>query len=429
MRDAKSKEKLKLLLEVGKLINSDLDVGKILHHVVEAVRILGYDLFSIMLKEGDFLVIKAGYGMDKKNFGKMKMHIGRGITGSVARTKKAEIINDVSKDRRYVNFAYEIRCKSELAVPIIAEKEVIGIINIEDRKNNFYREDLDVISALAAQVAVAIRNSQLYEKIKNFNAELKRQVGKATLDLRESNKELERLNKIKSEFVSTVSHELRTPLTSIQGYVSLIAEGDTGPITKEQKEFLEIVREESQRLLRLISDLLDISKIESGKIKTVFSDFDLLEFMGKYEKAAKSMASAKNIRVVLNVPEKLPVIKADADKIKQVFDNLISNAIKFSGRNTALAITIKEDDKNIRIDVRDGGLGIAGKDMHLLFEKFQQLDSKMTRKAGGTGLGLAITKHLVESHGGKIWVKSKLGKGSVFSFTLAKNAQITSPTM
>lgn len=583
---AGSKEKLKLLLEVGKLINSDLDIDKILHNVVEAVKRFGYDLFSVLLKEGDVLVIKAGYGSDENKFGKIKVAIGEGITGFVAKTGKAEIINDVGKDKRYLNFAYEIKCKSELAVPIMAGKELIGVINIEDRENDFHQEDLEVISALAAQVAVAvrnavinrslrlsnqrlrtlnmigkiinssldldtvfskflkyaskelnydfcdilmvennrlnvrakigfktaelarysadigegicgmvaktgrpikandvsknpfykklsdrtkseitvplkaegkvigilnieskelnafdnddllylsaladkasvaIRNAQLYEKIKNFNVELKKKIDKATYDLREANKELERLNQIKSDFVSTVSHELRTPLTSVQGYVSLLYDGDAGHLNSQQKEFLGIIKDEGERLTRLINDLLDISKIEAGKIQMVFENFSLADFINRYRKEIKSMAAERNIKVDVHCPKKLTVIKADPDKIKQIFDNLISNAIKFSSKNTTLKILIKEIPDCIQVDVADEGIGIAKNNLENIFEKFQRVDSKMTRKTGGTGLGLAITKHLVEVHGGNIWVKSKLGEGSTFSFTLSKNLKL-----
>lgn len=578
----KSQEKnLKILFEVSKLINSTFDVDKILKHVVDVVITqLGYALCSILLKEGDFIVVKAARGVDKAELNR-KIRIGHGITGSVAKAYKAEIVNDVSKDKRYIDFVKGEKCKSELAVPIMTDKELIGVFNIEDRrKNAFTKDDLELITALADQVAIAIRNAkakdsteifnkrlltlyetgkiinssldlnqildnilqiieeqfdykysailmvdkdrlyvkagrgfnpnvvknfrpkigqgvpgtvvktkkpliikdvskdsryinvnkatkseltvpiiydgkaigafniesdkldnfdeddlvllssfadqasiairnaQLYEKIKNFNLELKRRVDMATEELREANKELERLNQIKSDFVSTVSHELRTPLTSIQGYVSLMADGDTGSINNEQKEFLGIVKEESQRLTRLISDLLDISKIEAGKMQMVFDDFNLLDFMNKYKNEVKSMASPKNIKVYVTAPHKLPDIKADADKIKQIFNNLVSNAIKFARKNTTLKIVIKENHDNIQVDVTDEGIGIAEKDLKNLFEKFQQVDNKMTRKTGGTGLGLAITKHLVEAHGGKIWVKSKVGEGSTFSFSL-----------
>lgn len=578
----RSKEKnFEILFEVGKLINSTSDVGSILKQVVDAVvKQLGYSLCSILLKENEFIVVKAGYGLDKKSLSGFKIKIGEGITGTIAKTGKAEIINDVKKDKRYIDFG-RVKCNSELAVPIIAGKELIGIFNIEDRKENaFGEEDLKIISALADQVAIAIRNAkskesmemlnkrlstlyetgkiinssldlneilhnilqiideqfdykfsailmvdsdhlyvkagrgfqpdvvknfrpkigqgipgnavklkkpliikdvskdpryidvnsptkselavpmiyngeaigafniesdkldnfdeddmvllssfagqasiairnaQLFEKIKNFNLELKGQVEQATKELIGANEELARLNQIKSDFVSTVSHELRTPLTSIQGYVSIICDGDAGPVTKEQKEFLEIVREESRRLTRLISDILDISKIEAGKMKIVLNDFNFADFMDSYRKEIKGMASPKNIKVEITLPARLPNVKADPDKIKQIFNNLISNAIKFSGKNTTLKIAIKDNPDSIQVDISDQGIGIAEKDLEDIFEKFQQVDSKMTRKAGGTGLGLPITRHLVETHGGKIWVKSKAGKGSTFSFSL-----------
>ena len=580
-----NEKNLEILFEVGKLINSTSNINKILEYVVDAIiRQFGYSLCSILLKEGDFIVVKAGHGLDKKVLNRIKIKIGQGITGTVAKTRKAEIVNDVNKDKRYIDFAVGYKCKSELAVPIIAENELIGVFNIEDRKENaFGEEDLKVISVLADQVAIAIRNAkskesmellnkrlstlyetgkvinssldlnrilnnilqiieeqfdykfsailmvdkdslyvkagrgfrpdvvknfrpkigqgipgnavklkkpliikdvrkdprylnvnnptrselavpmmyngeaigafniesdklnnfdeddmvllssfadqasiavrnaQLYEEIKNFNMNLKHKIDKATEDLRNANTELERLNQIKSDFVSTVSHELRTPLTSIQGYVSLICDGDAGPITNEQKEFLQIVKEESQRLTRLITDILDISKIEAGKMSIVLKDFSILDFMDSYKKEIKNMALPKNIKVDIKMPARLPNVKADADKVKQIFNNLVSNAIKFSGKNTTLRIEIKKNPDNIQVDVADQGIGISGKDLKNIFEKFQQVDTKMTRKAGGTGLGLPITKHLVEAHGGKMWVKSKLGKGSTFSFSLPIN--------
>lgn len=585
--------KLAILYETSKIINSDLDIDKILKYVVNVViKQLGYDLCSILLKEGDFIVVKAGYGLHKRALNKIRVRIGQGVTGSVAKAMKAEIVNDVSKDKRYIDFAEGIECKSELAAPIIAGEELIGVFNIEDRRknafskedlktisaladlvaiaiqnakakdsveffnkrlltlyetgkninssldvdeilkkivkivadvldcamvvflfkkgkklifggsyglkkeqfNNFYislgsgitgavaktgkaeivndvakdfryiphkrdlksdtfapikseicvpikfkgevigvinaesdnlnhfsDEDLKLLSALADQAAIAIENARYYEKIKKFNFVLKQKIEKATKQLKDANIELQRLNQIKSDFVSTVSHELRTPLTSIQGYVSLMVDGDASNINSEQKEFLSIVKDESLRLTRLISDLLDISKIEAGKIHIGFNDFNLVDFMNNYKKEIQRMTLPKNIKTEMMIPKRLPTIKADVDKIKQIFNNLITNAIKFSAKNTKLKIIVKHNINNIQVDVVDQGIGIAEKDVESIFEKFSQVDSKMTRVAGGTGLGLAITKHLVEAHGGKIWANSELGKGSTFSFTLSKN--------
>ena len=416
-----SNQRLKTINEIGKVINSSLDLDTVFKKFLEyASKELNYDFCAILMIENNRLYSRAGIGFTTKEIETYSADIGEGICGMVAKTKKPIIASDISKIPFYKKQAP--KTKSEIAVPLIVEGKVIGVLNVESKEvNAFDNDDLLYLSALADKAAVAIRNAQMYEKIKNFNLELKKQVDKATKDLRKANEELKRLNRIKSDFVSTVSHELRTPLTSVQGYISLMYDGAVGPTTVEQKEFLGIIKEESQRLTRLINDLLDISKIEAGKMQMTFSDLNLLEFINNYKKEIESMASSKGIKVTFIVPHKLPSIKADADKIKQIFNNLISNAVKFSGKNSMLKIIIKVNTKDIQIDVIDQGIGIAQKDLKSIFEKFQQVDSKMTKKAGGTGLGLAITKHLIEGHGGKIWVKSKLGEGSTFSFTLSKN--------
>lgn len=416
-----SNQRLHALNEIGKVVNSSLDLDIVLNKFLEYLsKELNYDFCAILMIEKNRLYSRAAIGFTKQEIESYSATVGEGICGKVAETGKPFIVGDVSKVRFYKELTSET--KSEITVPLKVEGKVIGVLNVESKElNAFDKEDLLYLSALADKAAVAIRNAQLYNRIKNFNLELKKRVEQATNDLIIANKELKRLNQIKSDFVSTVSHELRTPLTSVQGYVSLIFDGDAGPISEEQKEFLGIVKEESERLTRLISDLLDISKIEAGKMNMVFNNFNILEFMKNYRREVQRMSSAKSIRTEIMVPDRMPNIKADADKIKQIFDNLVSNAIKFSGKNTTLKIAVKETPDKIQVDVADEGIGIAEKDLKTIFEKFQQVDSKMTRKAGGTGLGLPITKHLVEAHGGKIWVQSKLGEGSTFSFTLKKN--------
>lgn len=589
----KSKQKyFKVLYEASKIINSSNDIGEILRLVVDVlVKEFGYDICSILLKEKDFIVVKAGYGLNKEVLNKIKIKIGQGITGTVAKTGKAEIVNDVDKDKRYISFSVGVKCRSELAVPIIAKKELIGVFNIEDKRKNtftnadlevitaladqaaiaiqnakskdsmeffnrrlltlyetgkdinstldvgnvlkkivntvadvlncemvvflfkkgnklvfgesygfelgqfdifyidvgtgitgtvaktgepeivddvtkdpryiphkirgdsttiapvkseicvpirhkgevvgvinaesyqlshFDKKDLEFLSALADQAAIAIENARYYQRIKNFNMELNKKIDKSTKQLKEANIELERLNKIKSDFVSTVSHELRTPMTSILGYISLLHDGEVGKINPDQREFLGIVKEEGQRLIRLIGDLLDISKIESGKMQIKLDRFDLNMFIKNYSKKIYDMAREKNINVKIDIHGELPPIMADSDKIDQIFMNLISNAVKFSDKNKNLIIKIYEIPDFVQIDVIDQGIGISKKDHDKIFAKFHQVDSEMTRDVGGTGLGLAIIKHLIESHGGKIWVKSELGRGSTFSFTLKK---------
>ena len=189
-------------------------------------------------------------------------------------------------------------------------------------------------------------------------------------------------------------------------------------MSSEQKEFLGVIKSETQRLTRLINDLLDISRIEAGRMKLSFEAFSLQEFMEDYIREVRALAAQKDISIKVDLKDDLPSIMADGDKIKQIFHNLLSNAIKFSAKGTSIKIRIVEQRGAILVEISDQGIGIPKKDAKRLFEKFYRVDNSMTRTTGGTGLGLAITKHLVEQHGGKIWFESKKGKGTVFSFTL-----------
>tara|TARA_Y100000310_G_scaffold345733_1_gene468989 strand:- start:1527 stop:2657 length:1131 start_codon:yes stop_codon:yes gene_type:complete len=353
--------------------------------------------------------------------------LGNGVTGTVAKTGIPEIVGDITQDTRYIPHKRDgssilyAPIKSEICVPIKYKNKIIGVLNAEsDHLNHFTHHDLNFLSALADQSGIAIQNALFYERIENFNEELRNKIDTATSKLRNANVELQRLNKIKSDFVSIVSHELRTPMTSIVGYVSLLADEEVGPITPEQKEFLEIVKEESNRLTRLISDLLDISKIESGKMNVELDDVDLTQFLMKYQNKIKDMTKEKQLNFNFEGPANSIIIKGNLDKIDQILTNLVSNAIKFSEQNKNLKLRLHENINHVQLDVIDEGMGILPEQAEKIFDKFHQVDSEFTRSIGGTGLGLAISKHLVESHGGKIWVNSTIGEGSTFSFTLMK---------
>lgn len=416
----RSNKRLETINSISKIINSSLDPDTIFKRFLKyASKDLNYHYCALLMIEGNRLYSRTGIGFTTREIETYSADIGEGVCGVVAKTGKPMIVNDISKSSIYKEQSTKTR--SEMAVPLKVEGKVLGVLNVESKEiNPFMEEDLVYLSALSEQAAIAIRNAQLFNKIKNFNLDLKEKIAEATLDLREANQELERLNKIKSEFVSTVSHELRTPLTSIHGYSSLMLSGDTGPVTEEQKEFLGIVSGETQRLTRLINDLLDISKIESRRMKLVFDNFNLFQFMEEYKREIKNLVSQKNIALLVEVPKNISDIKADADKIRQILNNLIGNAIKFSGKGMAIGVKVKELKDHIQIDVSDHGPGISKKDSNHIFEKFYRVDNSMTRATGGTGLGLAITKHLVEAHRGKIWLRSKVGKGTTFSFTLKK---------
>ncbi|MDP2183593.1 MAG: response regulator [Actinomycetota bacterium] len=223
---------------------------------------------------------------------------------------------------------------------------------------------------------------------------------------------------MKNEFVSMVSHELRTPLTSIKGYVDLIVDGEAGEINDIQREFLQIVQENSDRLVELINDLLDISRMESGRVHLKLEPLELPEIVQGVLDTFRTYADQSNVELSAKVGDDLPRVAGDRDRVGQVMMNLVSNAIKYSPGGGAATIGVGRDGDLVVISVSDSGIGISEEDQAQLFTKFFRVDSTLTREIGGTGLGLSICKTVVELMGGSIWVESVAGEGSTFSFSL-----------
>jgi PAS domain S-box-containing protein len=223
---------------------------------------------------------------------------------------------------------------------------------------------------------------------------------------------------MKNEFVSTVSHELRTPLTSIKGYIDLILDGDAGDVDEIQREFLGIVKENTDRLVQLINDMLDISRIESGRIHLNIQPLDVGESIIGAADTFRAVLGHKGHRLEVDVPSDLPLVAGDRDRVGQVLINLTSNAVKYSPEGGLVTLAARAEGGEVVVSVSDEGLGIAPENQPRLFEQFYRVDSAMTREIGGTGLGLSICKSIVELLGGRIWVLSETGAGSTFSFSL-----------
>jgi PAS domain S-box-containing protein len=244
--------------------------------------------------------------------------------------------------------------------------------------------------------------------------EKKEELGKVTL-LRDITYEKE-VDRMKSEFISTVSHELRTPLTSIKSFAEILLTYDEDKET--QKEFLTIINDESERLTRLINDVLDISKIEAGRIEWKSEESDIEELIVNAVNSTSALISKKNLQVELKIENDLPKVMVDRDKIIQVITNLLSNAIKFCQENQIININTCYKDGSLYVSVRDSGRGIAPENHEKIFLKFCQIEDTATGKPDGTGLGLPICKEIIKYHRGRIWVESDLGKGSNFTFTI-----------
>lgn len=287
------------------------------------------------------------------------------------------------------------------------------------KETSFTPEDATCFQTIAQQVSLPLKSATLYQEIIETNAKL------------------EKLERLKSEFISIVSHELRTPLTSIKNSLDILMSGRCGEITSSADKFLSMAMRNVQRLSGIINDLLDLSKIEAGKMDFNFAPTNINTVIGYVKSALSEVAKSKGLNLLTEETENLPDINADAQRLEQVLTNLVSNAIKFTPENKTIKIsssiisykdikineyfrdTIKLPEGDyIQVCVEDEGIGIASKDLLHAFDKFAQIENSLSRKVGGTGLGLPIAKQLLEAHKGAIWCDSELNKGSKFCFVI-----------
>jgi signal transduction histidine kinase len=251
---------------------------------------------------------------------------------------------------------------------------------------------------------------------------MEREITGVVMVFRDVTKEVE-VDRMKSEFISLVSHEMRTPMTSIKGYTDLILMGSVGPVSDMQKSFLTVIKSNADRLTALVADLLDLSRIETGRIKLDLKYVQLEDLINDVLATLRTQIEAKQQHVKTHVPWGLPDIKVDRDRIVQILTNLISNAHKYTPEGGTITVSVEEVDSGmLGVAVKDTGIGISAKDQERLFTRFFRADHPGVQTVSGTGLGLVIAQSLVEMHGGAMQVESALGEGSTFRFTLPMRA-------
>lgn len=260
---------------------------------------------------------------------------------------------------------------------------------------------------MAESLAQAEAQKQIDEELRRRNFELEQQ-----------NLSIQGADRLKSEFVSMVSHELRTPLTSINGYVDLLLDGDVGSVTEDQRECLVAIRDNGRRLLALITDLLELSRIEAGRVDLSPTIIDVGRVVESVAASFRPQVRAKVQQLGTDLPDGLPVVYADADRVAQILTNLVSNAHKYTPSGGTITIRARPEESHVRISVEDNGVGLSARELPQVFTKFYRAENEATRGATGTGLGLAITRSLVEAHHGQITATSVPGQGSTFTFTL-----------
>jgi signal transduction histidine kinase/CheY-like chemotaxis protein len=327
------------------------------------------------------------------------------VIGKVAESMEPTLVNDTDIEPLYVPNPFLLDTRSEVAIPLRIGSRIVGVIDIQSTQvNAFTQDDLSVLQSLADQVAVAIDNARSYE--------LSQQLIK---DLRE-------VDQLKSQFLANMSHELRTPLNSIIGFSRVILKGIDGPVSDMQQQDLTAIYNSGQHLLGLINDILDLARIEAGKMELNFEEVHLADMTTSVMSTAKGLVKEKPIQLLQRIPQNMPSVRGDTMRVRQVLLNLISNASKFTEQGSITVETSIQrgltGKMEALINVVDTGPGISSEDQKKLFQAFSQVDGSATRKSGGSGLGLSICANLVQLHGGRIGVHSVVGRGSTFWFTL-----------
>ena len=273
------------------------------------------------------------------------------------------------------------------------------------------------IEARLRQIAAGDFTQRVHIVNRDELSTLAADVNRTSEELGRLYRQLEEASRHKSEFLANTSHELRTPLNAILGYTELIQDNIYGDVPDKIREILERVQSNGRHLLGLINDVLDLSKIEAGQLTLSIADYSIKEVVQTVVTAAESLAAEKKLSLRTEIAEDLPLGEGDERRITQALLNLVGNAIKFT-ETGEVAVRAAAVNGAFQVAVADTGPGISAADQQRIFEEFQQVDSSSTRKKGGTGLGLAISKRIIELHGGRIWVESEIGRGSIFRFTL-----------
>ncbi len=398
-------DRLQRILDISQTLTSTYDLDELLTLILSAANELTHtEAASIMLldENGDTLRFAASTGSDMSKLAAMRVPVSGSLAGSIMLSGQPMVIDNVQQDPRHftgVDQTLAFESRSMLGVPLIMREHPIGVLEAVNKIGDepFSPEDGQILLTLAAQAAVAIENARLVTALQN------------------AYEQLNRVDQIKSNFIAIASHELRTPLGVIMGYAAMLKEDTQNP---ETAEHLDKVLGSALRLRDLIDDMVNVQHIEEGKAKLTVIDFTLQEMVQHVMQTVHDLYTAKSQEVLLQLPAEPLHVKADREKISLVLNNLLTNAIKFTGPGGRILIAAERKNGDVSVHVADTGIGIPPAEVGRIFDRFYQVEPHLTRQYGGLGLGLAIAKGMVDLHGGRIWVESVEGKGSRFSFTV-----------
>ncbi|RME51686.1 MAG: response regulator, partial [Caldilineae bacterium] len=399
---------LKTSAEISQVITASLDLNVLIGRSVNLIRrnfrFIATHLY--LLNDGEGGAQTLLYQSDPDDDGDRPVtprHISLNpdtLAGQAFRQQQTVVVQQNTPQHLSLLPAHPPGTQAALAIPLHVRQEAIGVLEIiSDRPNPFTPDHVAVLEILATQVATSIGNARAYQ------------------EQQEVAEKLREVDRLKTQFLANMSHELRTPLNSIIGFSRVILKGIDGPLTELQKTDLTSIHQSGKHLLDLINNILDLAKIEAGKMELNFERVDLKPVLDAITATTIGLVKDKDIEVVEHVPDDLPLIEADETRVRQILLNLVSNAAKFTPQGR-IVISARHTDRHVHIQVSDTGIGIAPEEQENIFKEFTQVDASTTRKAGGTGLGLPISRRFAELHGGTITVESRLNAGATFTLSL-----------
>ena len=406
---ARSVDELRALGEISQAVSSSLDVQEVLTTIVtRAVQLSGAEGGSIFeFDDGtELFSIRASFGTDEdlvERIRRIRIHLRETFLGRAAASGGPLQSPDLDQEPsdQHVDELRKAGWRSMLAVPLLREHAIIGALVVRRRAPGaFSKQTADLLETLASQSAVAMHNARVYR------------------ELRDKTRQLEVASEHKSEFLASMSHELRTPLNAVIGFSDVLLEQMFGPLNARQEEYLHDIRNSGRHLLELINEILDLSKVEAGRMELDLSLVSLPDVLEHGLAMVRERANRHNISIELDLEADVGVIRADELKLKQVVLNLLSNAVKFTGDGGTVTITGGTTGDEAHVTVRDTGVGIPEADQGRVFDAFQRGGRSAQQSVEGTGLGLTLSKRIVELHGGQLWLTSRVGVGSTFGFSI-----------
>ena len=375
-------------------------------------------------EKGFLLYLNIGYASDEIDLIKSEVNVKSDLYVDFIRREKTISSISIPDTRLRDKINSLFKTTSFVISPILPKEGSKGFlfIGIESVDTAITEGDEELITILANQIGSSLENARLFEQTWLTHQELEQKVEERTHELTLVLEEVKKISKRKTDFISSVSHELRTPLTSIKGYASILLTGKLGSLPPEAQERINKINRHSDELVRLVNDLLDISRIESGKVIMKRESYDLKSIAEHVLDLLSVQLKEKQIEPQLNISKDVTAVFVDHSQIERVFINIVGNALKFTPPKGKITIASYKVGKEVQVDITDTGCGIPEEAREAIFEEFYRVDNPINQQVKGTGLGLSLVKHIIEAHNGKIWVKSKAGLGSTFSFTLPQKS-------